>query len=128
MLAGQNQRDSRKNPDFPMNKEALDSFLHLQIGLFLRETWMVTLSNSIRSNLGCIRSYNVNESCWELYKISKLYKLMALVRFNLQDSLRYLVLDSLVSFTHLLLDACHSVLTCPQDLVWGSDLIASPYK
>lgn len=111
-----------------MNKEALNCFFLLQISLFLRETWMVTLSNSIRSSVGRIRSYNVNESCWEMYKISKLYRLMALVRFNLQDSLRFLVLDSLVSLTHLLLDACHSVLTCPQDLVWGSDLIASPYK
>lgn len=91
---------------------------------------MVTLSNSIRSNLGNTGRglYNVNESTWEMYKMSKLYRLMAMVRYKLQDSLRYLVQDSLISLTQLLLDACHSVLTCPQDLVWGNNLINSPYK
>lgn len=91
---------------------------------------MLTLSNSIRSNLGSIGpgSYNLNESRWDIYKISKLYRLMAVVRFNLQDSLRFLVQDSLLSLTQLLLGACHSVLACPHDLVWGNNLITSPYK
>lgn len=113
-----------------MNKEASNLFLPLQISLFLRESWKVTLSNSIRSNLGSIGpgSYNVNESHWDMYKMSKLYRLLAVVRFNMQDSLRYLVQDSLASLTHLILDACHSVLTCPQDLIWGSNLVTSPYK
>ncbi|XP_040015424.1 dynein heavy chain 1, axonemal [Xiphias gladius] len=110
--------------------EAIQSQMHTQISLFLRESWRVILSNSLRSNLGNIGPgwYNVNESLWEMYKISKLYRLMAVVRFNMQDSLRYLVQDSLLSLTHLLLDACHSVMMCPQDLVWGKNLITSPYK
>ncbi|XP_067360331.1 dynein axonemal heavy chain 1 [Channa argus] len=110
--------------------EVTQSQLHSQISVFLRESWRVTLSNSIRSNLGSIGSgsYNVNESQWDMYKISKLYKLMGVVRFRMQDSLRYLVQDSLVSLTCLVLDACHSVLTCSKDLVWGNDLITSPYK
>ncbi len=53
---------------------------------------------------------------------------MTVVRLNMQDSLRTLVQDSLLSLTQLLLDECHGVLACPQDLVWGSDLISSPYK
>ncbi len=91
---------------------------------------MVTLSNSIRSNLGGfgLGDYNINESSWEMYKFSKLYRLMAVVRLNMQDSLRSLVQDSLLNLTQLLLDECHSVLACPQDLVWGEDLIRSPYK
>ncbi|GAA6221830.1 dynein heavy chain 1, axonemal-like [Lates japonicus] len=110
--------------------KTIQSQLHTQISLFLRESWKVALSNSIRSNLGSIGpgSYNVNESHWEMYKMSKLYRLLAVVRFNMQDSLRYLVQDSLVSLTHLVLDACHSVLTCPQDLIWGNNLVTSPYK
>lgn len=111
-------------------KKASNLFPLLQIGLFLRQAWIVTLSKSIRSNLGSIGPgwYNVNESHWETYKISKLYRLMAVVRYTLQDSLRFIVQDSLLSLTQLLLDACHSVLTCPQDLVWGNNLITSPYK
>ncbi|XP_076603478.1 dynein axonemal heavy chain 1 [Chaetodon auriga] len=110
--------------------EFIQSQMHTQISCFLRDTWMVTLSNSFRSNLQSIGTgtYNVNESSWEMYKISKLYRLMVMVRFILQDSLRFLVQNSLISLTQLLLDACHSVLTCPQDLVWGNSLISSPYK
>lgn len=113
-----------------MNKKVLNILLPLQINLFLRETWRVTLSNSIRSHLGILGpgSYNVNESRWELYKISKLYRVMAVVRFIMQDSLRYLVQDSLASLTRVLLDACNSVLVCSDDMVWESNLITSPYK
>ncbi|XP_029005758.1 dynein axonemal heavy chain 1 [Betta splendens] len=110
--------------------EVIQSQMHTQINLFLRETWRATLSNSIRSNLGRIGrgSYNLNQSQWEMYTISKLYRLMELLRLNMQDSLRHLVQNSLASLTRLLLDACHSVLTCPEDLVWESNLITSPYK
>lgn len=120
----------KKTPEFQTKTEASNLFLLLQISLFLRQAWMVKLSNSIRSNLGSIGPgwYNVNESHWETYKMSKLYRLMTVVRFSLQDSLRFLVRNSLVSLTQLVLDACHSVLTCPQDLVWGDSLITSPYK
>ena len=110
--------------------EALNLSLFLQISLFLREAWIVTLSNSIHHKLGTIGNgwFNVNESRWDIYKLSKLYRLMSMVRFNLQDSLRSLVRESLLGLTRLLLNACHSVLSCPRDLVWGDDLITSPYK
>ncbi|XP_058497468.1 dynein axonemal heavy chain 1 [Solea solea] len=110
--------------------EVIQSRMHTQISLYLRETWIVTLSNSIRTHLANVGrgAYNMNESVWDVYKSSKLYKLMAVVQLHMQDSLRYLVQDSLLSLTHLLLDACQSVLTCPQDLVWGNDLLTSPYK
>ncbi|XP_022600673.1 LOW QUALITY PROTEIN: dynein heavy chain 1, axonemal-like [Seriola dumerili] len=110
--------------------EVIQTQIHTKISLLLRESWTNTLSNSIRSNLGNIGkgSYNVNESHWDMYKMSRLYGLMGVVRFRMQDSLRHLVQNSLVSLTRLVLDACHSVLMCPQDLVWGSDLITSPYK
>lgn len=88
------------------------------------------MSDVILSNLRTLGqgSYNINESNWESYKFSKLYRLMATVRLNLQNSLRFLVQDSLASLTQLLLDACHSLLTCPQELVWGNNLITSPYQ
>ncbi|XP_040889376.1 dynein heavy chain 1, axonemal [Toxotes jaculatrix] len=110
--------------------EVSQSKIHTQTNLYLRDSWKVTLRNIIRSRLLNIGpgSYNVNESQWEMYKISKLYRLMALVRFKMQDSLRYLVQESLASLTEVLLDACHSVLTCPEDLVWGNSLTTSPYK
>lgn len=90
----------------------------------------MTLKNTFLLYLGSLGkgSYNVNESQWEIFKSSKLYTLMTVVRFKMQDSLRYLIQDSLVSLTRILLDACHSVLTCARDLVWENSLLTSPYK
>ncbi|XP_069004796.1 dynein axonemal heavy chain 1 [Embiotoca jacksoni] len=110
--------------------EIMQSQIHNQIHLYFREAWLVRLSNSIRYNLENIGkgAYDVNVSRWDMYKFSKVYKLMVMLRLSLQDSLRYLVQDSLISLTQWLLDACHCVLTCPQELVWGINLITSPYK
>lgn len=72
--------------------------------------------------------YNLNETNWEVFKMSKLYKLLTVIRYNQQDALRFLVLDSLAGLVQMLLDACQSVMTCPQDLVWGDDVNTSPYK
>jgi len=123
---------TRKTPGFHINKDAFNLcvLLILQVSLFLRGGWMVPLSNCIRFNLLSIGrgTYNVDESDWEMYKMSKLYRLMAVVRYKLQDSMRHLVQASLLRLTLLLLTTCDSVLTCPQDLVWGDDLVTSPYK
>lgn len=106
----------------------MDSLPYPQTNLYLRETWLITLSNSIRSNMGESLVYNVNESSWVLYKISKLHRFMALVRMQLQDSLRFLVESSLLCLTQLLLDDCHHVMACCPDMVWGSNLLHCRYK
>ncbi|KAM4613811.1 dynein axonemal heavy chain 1 [Polymixia lowei] len=110
--------------------ELAQSQIHAQVAMFLRGSWVTTLCNGIRSNLKDIGPgwYSLDESCWVVYKMSKLCKLLSLVRYSLQDSLRFLVQVSLANLAQLLLDTCHSVLRCPQDLVWGNDLITSPYK
>ncbi|XP_074532910.1 dynein axonemal heavy chain 1-like [Halichoeres trimaculatus] len=110
--------------------EVLQSQVHTQIHNYLKEKWLVATSNSFHSHLGGFNrgAYNLNESSWEMYTFSKLYKLMVVVRNKMQDSLRFLVQDSLVSLTQAFLDTCDSVLTCPQDLVWGNNLITSSYK
>lgn len=105
-------------------------FFLLQTNLFLREQWRSILSNIVSSNLGQIGkgTFNLNESRWDMYLMSKMSKVMGVVRFKMQDSLRNLVLNSLLSLSHLVMDACHGVLNCPRDLVWGKDLLTSPYK
>lgn len=42
--------------------------------------------------------------------------------------MRYLIQDSLVNFTQMVLDASHSTLKLPEDFTWGTDLISSTYK
>ncbi|KAL6111885.1 dnah1 [Pungitius sinensis] len=110
--------------------ELIQSQLHTQISLFLNRAWISTIANSIRSRMVAIGEgwYNVNECCWDAWTFSKTRRMMSVVHSKLQNSLHVLLQNSLVSLTELLLNACHSVLTCPQDLAWGNDLITSPYK
>lgn len=98
--------------------------------MFLKDTWINTLKTAVKSNLrdGGKGLYNLEESHWDVYQMSKLRKLMKRIKFILQDSVRYLVQNSLISFTQLLLDACHGILNCSEDMEWGDDLINSPYR
>ncbi|XP_019331155.1 dynein axonemal heavy chain 1 [Alligator mississippiensis] len=110
--------------------EQIQTQTFTQVQMFLKDTWINTLKIAVKS---CLREigkgwYNLAQSNWGVYQMSKLHKLMELIKFNLQDSVRYLVQKSLVSFTQLLLDASCSVLNCLEDMEWGDDLINSPYK
>lgn len=98
--------------------------------MFLKDTWINTLKTAIKNNLRDSGKglYDLEQDDWDLYQMSKLHKLMMRIKFILQDSERYLVQNSLISFTQLLLDACHGILNCSEDMEWGDDLINSPYR
>ncbi|XP_036594745.1 dynein heavy chain 1, axonemal [Trichosurus vulpecula] len=110
--------------------EQIQSQMFSQVQMFLKDSWVSTLKVAIRSSLRDMSKgwYNLYETNWEVYQMSKLHKLMELIKYTLQDSIRFLVQDSLVNFTQFILDACCSVLNCSEDMVWGPDLINSPYK
>ncbi|XP_075795609.1 dynein axonemal heavy chain 1 isoform X2 [Pelodiscus sinensis] len=110
--------------------EQIQTQTFTQVQMFLKDTWINTLKIAVKSSLREIGKgwYNLYQSNWGVYQMSKLHKLMELIKFNLQDSVRFLVQDSLVSFTQFLLDACCGVLDCSEDMDWGEDLINSPYK
>ncbi|KAM6256563.1 LOW QUALITY PROTEIN: dynein axonemal heavy chain 1 [Porphyrio hochstetteri] len=101
-----------------------------QVQAFLKDTWINALKAAVKSNLrdGDKGVYSLEQSHWDVYQASKLQKLMKRLRFVLQDSVHYLVQNSLTGFTQLLLDACHGILDCSEDMEWGDDLISSPYR
>ncbi|XP_045153350.1 dynein axonemal heavy chain 1 [Echinops telfairi] len=110
--------------------EQIQSQAFSQVQMYLKDTWISTLKVAMRSSLRDMSKgwYNLYETRWEVYLMSKLRKLMELIKYMLQDSLRFLVQDSLASFTQFISDACCSVLDCSEDMVWGDDLINSPYR
>ncbi|XP_038627172.1 dynein heavy chain 1, axonemal [Tachyglossus aculeatus] len=101
-----------------------------QVQLYLKDTWISNLKLVVRNSLRDISKgwYNVRETNWEIYQLSKLHKLMELIKYNLQSTLRYLVKESLANFSQLILDACCSVLHCSEDMKWCGNLIESPYQ
>ncbi|EDL24804.1 mCG3819, partial [Mus musculus] len=100
------------------------------VQMFLKDSWISTLKVAMRGSLRDMSKgwYNLYETNWEVYLMSKLRKLMELIKYMLQDTLRFLVQDSLGSFTQFIGDACCSVLECVDDMDWGEDLVNSPYK
>ncbi|XP_062056155.1 dynein axonemal heavy chain 1 [Lepus europaeus] len=110
--------------------EQIQSQTFSQVQMFLKDSWISTLKVAMRSSLRDMSKgwYNLYETNWEVYLMSKLRKLMELIKYMLQDTLRFLVQDSLTSFSQFISDACYSVLDCTDDMVWGEDLINSPYR
>ncbi|XP_010013568.1 PREDICTED: dynein heavy chain 1, axonemal-like, partial [Nestor notabilis] len=110
--------------------EQIQTQTFTEVQMFLKDTWIDTLTTAIMSNLREAGTdwYKLEQSNWDVYLLSKLRKLMNRIRFMLQDSLRYLVQNSLINFTQLVVDACHGALNCLKDMEWGDDLINSPYR
>ncbi|KAJ3073482.1 Dynein heavy chain 1, axonemal [Podochytrium sp. JEL0797] len=75
----------------------------------LKDGWIPTLKNIIKLGFKEVGKgwYNMQESNSEVYKISKLKKFMTAIKFIMQDSLRFLVLNSLTDFNKLI--ACISL-------------------
>uniref|UniRef100_A0A8V1A4F4 Dynein axonemal heavy chain 1 n=1 Tax=Gallus gallus TaxID=9031 RepID=A0A8V1A4F4_CHICK len=110
--------------------EEIQTQTFTQVQAFLKDTWIDTLKTAVKTGLRDAGKgwYNLEQSSWDVYQMSKLHKLMKRIRFILQDSVRYLVQNSLIRFIQLLLDACHGVLNCSEGMEWGDDLISSPYR
>uniref|UniRef100_G1MWR4 Dynein axonemal heavy chain 1 n=1 Tax=Meleagris gallopavo TaxID=9103 RepID=G1MWR4_MELGA len=110
--------------------EEIQTQTFTQVQAFLKDTWINTIKTAVKIGLRNAGKgwYNLEQSSWDVYQMSKLHKLMKRVKFILQDSVRYLVQNSLIRFIQLLLDACHGILNCSEDMEWGDDLISSPYR
>jgi dynein heavy chain len=66
--------------------------------------WLPSLKMMIKNGFKDVGKgwFNMHESNLEVYKISKLKKFMTTVKFIMQDSLRFLVLNSLAEFIRMI--------------------------
>ncbi|XP_035980517.1 dynein heavy chain 1, axonemal isoform X4 [Fundulus heteroclitus] len=103
--------------------DLIQSQVQHEIVTYIQKNWVISLSNSIRT-----ASDSLASGCSRNESYFTVFRLMKVVVFRMRNSLRSLVLDSLGALSDFLLEACHCVLPRPPDLVWGSDLISSPYK
>ena len=60
--------------------------VRVQVSLFLKDSWITTLRAAIRTSLRDVGKgwFNLHETNWEVYQISKLKKFMEMVKFNMQ--------------------------------------------
>lgn len=65
----------------------IDHFYFIfQVSLFLKDSWISTLRNAIRTSLRDVGKgwFNIHEKNFQVYEISKLKKLMEMVKFIMQ--------------------------------------------
>lgn len=97
------------------------------VSLYLKDTWIENMRKHIRT---CLRDsgkgwFNIHETNHYVYTKSKLKKFMEMVKFSMQDSLRFLVQDSLTNFTQMIIDACQACLNLSDNYEWTNDLLTS---
>ncbi|KAJ3159379.1 Dynein heavy chain 1, axonemal [Geranomyces michiganensis] len=88
----------------------LDEFEQLQaqnlltMKTSLRDNWVATNKTALKNGFKDVGKgwYNMRETNLEVYNISKLKRLMITVKFIMQDSLRFLVLNSLGDYIRLI--------------------------
>ena len=81
-----------------------------QVANYLKETWVITLKNSIKNSFKDVGKgwYNMQETNRETYEFSKLKKFLNMIRFVMEDTMRFLVEDSLQKYTNFIQSACAS--------------------
>eukprot|EP00775_Hariotina_reticulata_P004794 gene4794-5043_t len=75
----------------------------------LKDNWMASIKNIIKSSFEGIGKgwYNLAESNFESYRFSKLRRLMSLVRYGMEDTLRYLAEGSMREFVGFIQASCY---------------------
>ncbi|CAF1941259.1 unnamed protein product [Rotaria magnacalcarata] len=115
----------------------LDEFESMQFNqtstthMYLTDTWKNNLRQGIKTKFIDVGRgwYNINESDFHIYQVSKLKKFIERVKFMMQDTLRFLVQDSCQNYVRMITDACSPVLNMTEGFKWpANDLINTPYR
>jgi len=80
------------------------------VSLFLKDSWITTLRAAIRTSLRDVGKgwFNLHESNWNVYQISKLKKFMEMVKFNMQVGYELLNLKDCFQLAFTILFCCFS--------------------
>ncbi|KAF5829735.1 dynein heavy chain, N-terminal region 2-domain-containing protein [Dunaliella salina] len=79
-----------------------------QTANYLKDSWVVTLKNAIKSSFKDVGKgwFNLHETNMETYEFSKLKKFLTQTKFIMEDTLRFLVEDSLHRLVAFVRIAC----------------------
>lgn len=91
--------------------------------------WIENLSGLICMHLRSIGKgwFDLRTRDWTIYKFSKMYNFIELIKYRMQNALRNLVENSIRMYINLLCRPCTCLLKVREDFNWGDDLITSPY-
>lgn len=110
--------------------QSIQSTTTTQVIQYLKGFWIENLSGQICLSIRGVGKggFDIGLSNWEIFKKSKIFRLMELIKYKMQNALRNLVLNSTLLYCNLLCNPCKCLLNVTDDYVWGKDVINSPFK
>lgn len=104
-----------------------------EMSSFLKEKWIEeVVVKAVRFQLRHVRKgwFDLNLSEWGIYRMSKLYRLIELIKHRMEIAVRLMLRSSLQAFVNHLCQPCESMSNVAPDFVWGDDLVESwfPYQ
>lgn len=102
------------------------------MSIFLKSKWIDTIVNEIQSQLSDVGKgwYDMSSiDSWPMYKMTKLYRLLGLIRKHMELAIMKSLKSSLTAFVNHLCRPCECLLHIPNDYVWlDDDLVNSPFR
>ncbi|KAF0288035.1 Dynein heavy chain 1, axonemal [Amphibalanus amphitrite] len=108
--------------------ETIQMNLHEQVLTHLQTLWLARFRDHLHNNLRDVGKgwFDLFVAKWEIFCMSKLCKILALIRVMMQDSLRYLARDSCAALVDTMDSTCGKFLSCEKNFEWGEDLVQHP--
>lgn len=98
-----------------------------EISNFFKEKWIEKILQEVKFHLRDVGKgwFDLNVSDWGIYQMSKLYRLIELIKQRMELAVRLMLRSSLQAFVNHLCQPCESMLNVAVEFVWGNDLVTS---
>lgn len=107
----------------------------LSMSNFLKAQWNEKIVNEIRAQLATLPRdeqkgwFNLNVESWEIFKMSKLHRLLDVIKVRMEVAVMMLLKSSLSAFVNHLCQPCECLLHVPAEYEWNEDdLLNSPFQ
>jgi dynein heavy chain, axonemal len=96
---------------------------------FLQTTWIDRIVGEIQIYFGSLKGwFDLNVNSWYIFKISKLYAFIELIKIRMEDAVVMLLNSSLLAFVNHFCQPCECLVDTTDDYEWNDDLTFSPFK
>lgn len=94
---------------------------------FLQRNWIEDVASEVRRQLAVSGKgwLDLNVNDWGIYRMSKLHRLIELMKQRIEVAVGLVLRSSLRAFVNHLCQPCMSTLNVAADFVWGDDLVNS---
>lgn len=98
-----------------------------EISKFFKESCVESIAKEVKNQLDSAEKgwLDLIVNDWGIYRMTKLFRLIELIKQRMEAALRFMLRNSLQLFFNRLCHPCESMTNIEEDFVWGSDLVSS---